>query len=200
MALTSSEIESLRLHLGYGNLSIAGVPYTSDGFQNHFSGVIAEYLTTATETTSVTACTAGAITAITVASIGNIVAFSELLIDTGDDAEIVMVKGVSGSVVTARFAKAHAATGYPVMLMCGKARLRMLLNDANILWRKLTGKEISQSSGIKQLGNGEIEWFDGTSVLKATSQQYQGIVDQLAMLCRISPQSSLRQSGKLEAY
>jgi hypothetical protein len=199
MSLTASEIESLRLHLGYGNLSVAGVPYTSDGFQNYFSGIISDYLTTATETTSTTACTAGDITVVTVGSIGDIVAFSELLVDTGEDAEIVVVKAVAGSTFTARFTKAHAASGYPVMLMCGKARLRMLLNDANTLWRKLTGKEITQTAGIKQLGNGEIEWFDGGAVQRQVSMQYGAVVEQLAALCRMAPQKK-SASTRLEVY
>lgn len=199
MSLTASEIESLRLHLGYGNLSVAGVPYTSDGFQSWFSGVIADTLTTATETTSSTACVAGDITVVTVASIGDIVGFSELLVDTGEDAEIVVVKAVAGSTFTARFTKAHATSGYPVMLMCGKARLRMLLNDANLLWRKLTGKDITQTSGIKQLGNGEIEWFEGGAVLRGVSMQYCAVQAQLASLCHMAPKGR-GGSTRLEAY
>lgn len=198
--LTTSELESLRHHLGYGNVGIGGEPYTEDGFQNLFAAVIAPYLTTGTETSATTAITAGSIVVVTPLVMTDIVANVELVIDNGEDAEIVMVKAVTLTTFTARFVKAHAATGYPVSVMCGKARLRLLLWDANALWRKLTGKDITQSAGIKQLGNGEIEWFAPNAVLRSVQMQYLSVIARISSLVRVTPIGGFGGSSQLESY
>lgn len=200
MALSDAEIQSLRFHLGYGNLETPAAPYTPDGFYEVFSQVIAPNLETGTQTTCSTATTAGAITTVTLASVSGIAAYTPLVADVADDAEVVIVKSVSGSTVTARFEKAHSA-GFPVAVMSGEARLRMLLWDADIAWKKAQNAAITKTAGLKQLGQGEIEWFGGGAVLADTLTHYRSIVKSISDLVRVAPSSSsATSSSRIEAY
>ena len=187
MSLSDSEVQSLRFHLGYGNVNGPDAyPYTPDGFQELFA-VIAPAIQTAAETTASTAVTAGSTTTVTVASITDIAARTELVIDVADDAEVVIVKSVSGSTFTAAFAKSHPASGYPVAIMSGEARLRMLLWDAGAAWKKAQSSSITKTAGLKQLGRGEIEWFPNGSVLSDTMDHYRSIVWSISALVRVRP-------------
>lgn len=187
MALTTSEIESLRSHLRYGNVGVGAYPYTPDGFLVLFRDVIAPNLGVDTETTASTAVAVG-IATVTPAVMTNIVVGATLVVDIGEDAEIVQVKAVAATTFTARFAKAHAATGYPVAVMSGKQRVRYLLAQADRAWAKLQASDITQTAGLKQLGQGEIEWTQGAKgVLDDIGMQYARIVSELASICRVQP-------------
>lgn len=184
MSLTTSEIESVRAHLGHGNINIGGYPYTPDGFQELFTQVIGPYLSTGTETSATTAITANTIAVVTPVVMTSIVAGAQLLIDSGDDMEIVSVKAVAATTFTARFLKAHAATGYQVMVMSGLARLRILLQYADKAWEKCQSSVITSTAGLKSVGNGEIEWFGGGKVLTESKNHYMSIVNEIARLLR----------------
>jgi hypothetical protein len=200
VSLTTSEIESLRAHLDYGNLTTGAQPYSVDGFNSLFTTVIAPNLGTATETSSTTLIAAG-IVVVTPVDMTDIVAGCTLVVDVGEDAEVVQVKAAAASTFTARFAKAHAASGYPIALMCGKARLRFLLAQADRLWAKRQGSDITQTAGLKQLGQGEIEWMNGASgVIADVSSQYAQIVADIASLCRVAPSGAGADHGALEMY
>lgn len=200
MALTTSEIESLRMHLGYGNLTTGAQPYSVDGFNSLFTTVIAPNLGTAAETSATTLISAG-IVVVTPVSMTDIVAQCSLVVDCGEDAEIVQVKAVGASTFTARFAKAHTAAGYPIALMCGKARLRYLLAQADRLWTRRQSSDITQTAGLKQLGKGEIEWVNGaTGVIADVGSQYAQIVGEIASICRVAPSGSGGDSNTVEMY
>jgi len=199
--VTNAEIEALRFHLGYGNIAVGGYPYTPDGFLELFAQVIQPNLTTAPETTAATATTAGAITVVTPASMTGIAVNGHLVIDVGDDAEEVVVKAVTVSTFTARFAKAHEATGYPVALASGVARLRLLLWSAETAWKSVTGSEITATAGIQSVGKGEVVWFEGNRVLRDTLDAYKAIVSQLSRLVRVEPVAVGGAGGsRTEAY
>ncbi len=202
MALTSSEIQSLRFHLGYGNIGVNAYPYTPDGFYELFTQVVAPNLETAAVTSSTTAVTAGTTQAITVASPTDIVVNTSLVVDVGDEAEVVIVKAISGSTVTAAFTKAHSSGGYPVAIMSGEARLRMLLWDADQAWKSAQNSKITKTAGLKQLGQGEIEWFPNGSVLSDSLEHYKSIVMTISLLVRVEPSwaEALGRSTRLEAY
>lgn len=191
MALSTSEVESLRLHLGYGNLSNVALPYTPDGWWEVFGDIVSDALGTGTEDASTTAVTAGSVTTITLTDASEFVAWSEAVIDVGDDAEIVIVKAqVTGSgteTITAKFAKAHSASGYPVATISGKARLRMLLHDANKAWVSLTGSSIGAVAGLKSVDKGDVVWQDGGSslVLSGRRAHYMAIVNAISQLVRV---------------
>lgn len=204
MTLSTAEIESLRYHLGWGNVGVAAYPYTPDGFFEVFSQVVSPHLSTATETTATTAITAGATATVTPVSMTDIVVGAQLVVDVGDAAEIVWVRSVAASTFTASFTLAHPASGYPVMLMCGKARLRYTLAVCDRLWTRMQSATVSGSLGIKQLGQGEIEWFGPSAVYQGLLTQYLGAVQSLSTITRvpINPDTRARPGGstRLEAY
>jgi len=185
MALTASEIEELRLHLQYGNISVGAYPLTPDGFYEVFYDVVSPYLSTGTETSATTAITANATATVTPLSMTGIAVYGRLIVDVADEAEIVTVKAVTASTFVAKFAKAHAATGYPIATSSGLSRLRLLLHDANKAYASMTGSTITQSAGLKSVGRGAVEWFGSSSVYEATRTQYMGILNQIANLVRV---------------
>ncbi len=197
MPVSDAEIESLRFHLGYGNVGIGAQPYTDDGFYSLFTQVIQPNLMGGPETTANAAIAAGIATVTPVSMVG-IVASARLVVDVGTDTETVVVKAVSGSTFTARFAADHVA-GVPVCVESGITRLRGLLHQANTAFEKLNSPGITQTAGIKQLGQGEIEFFQGNKVLADTRTHYRSIVEQLSMLVRVKCANGGR-GRRLEAY
>lgn len=195
MSLTASEIDSLRYHLGYGNISSAAFPYSPDDFRDLFEQIVGACLSTGTETTTTTAITAGSSTTVTPASMTDIVVGAQLVVDVGEAAEVVMVRSTTLTTFTAAFTLAHPASGYPVMLMCGKARLRYLLGACDRLWQRTQSASVSGALGIKQLGQGEIEWFGPNSVYQGLLNQYLGVVSELSSLVRIPANPETRSAG-----
>jgi hypothetical protein len=200
MTLSAEEIENLRFHLGYGNISVGGYPYTPDGFIEIFRDVISPFLTGAAETSATTQVDAGSVAAITPASMAGIVQWARVVVDGGDDAEIVVVKAVTQTTFTARFAKAHAMGGYPIALLGGKARLRLLLHDADKAWQAMTSQDVGDTAGVRQVDKGDVVMFDGNSVMRGRLRHYLSIVDQIARLVRIRPTGSDGGSVSVEAY
>lgn len=199
MALTSSEVESLRFHLGFGNVGTGAYPYTPDGFQAVFEQVIAPNLTGSTETTATTAITAGSTTTVTPVSMTGIVVHAALVVDTGPAAELVQVRSVTLTAFTAAFVNDHPSSGYPVALMGGHARLRWLLTKADAAWAALQDATIGDTAGLKQVDKGDIEWFPGFEVLKNRREHYAAIVEQISSLVRVEPVRRGR-TGLMEAY
>lgn len=201
MAITDSEVESLRFHLGYGNIGLGTSAYSPDGFKELFRDVVAVYLTGDTETTATGAITAGAVATVTPAAMTGIVAYARLVVDVGDDAEIVTVRSVTLTTFSARFSKTHA-TGYPVAVLGGQARLRLLLNQADAAWQAMQDPSVGSTAGLKQVDKGDVEWFQGFQVLKDRLSHYRAIVSQISSLVRVEPigASSGGGSALLEAY
>lgn len=185
MSISTAECESLRHHLQYGNIDSEAYPYTPDGFQALFEQVIAPNLTTGAETTSASSIVAG-LAVITPASMTDIVPRAQLVIDVGDDAEIVVVGAVTISTFSARFRQAHAA-GTPIAVMSGTARLRMLLHAADKAWSALQDASVGATSGLKQVDRGDVEWQPGGRVIKDRQAHYRAIVDQIGSLVRVTP-------------
>ena len=204
MSLTDAEIGSLGFHLGYGNISVAARPYSPDNFYEVFNSIVGPNLSTGNETSATNAIAAGATVQVTPASMTGIVAYGQLVIDAGADAEIVMVKVVDATTFTAAFTKAHSTSGYPIATMSGVARLRLLLQNADIAWQKVQDKSITSTAGLKQLGKGEIEWFGNNTVLRETLDHYRGIVRSISDLVRVQPRWDLDgtygRAPRLEAY
>jgi hypothetical protein len=199
LALTTSEVESLRFHLGYGNAGVGAYPYTPDGFQAIFEQVVAPNLTGSTETTATTAISAGSTTTVTPVSMTGIVVHAALVIDVGPAAEMVQVRSVTATTFTATFSLEHPASGYPVALMGGHARLRWLLSKADAAWVALQDATIGDTAGLKQVDKGDIEWFPGFEVLDNRKQHYAAIVEQISSLVRVEPVRRGR-TGLMEAY
>jgi hypothetical protein len=186
VAVTDDEIESLRFHLSYGNLSEDG-PYTPDGFQAVFYQVIQPNLTTGAMTTASGSATAG-ISSVTVADITGIAAQTRLVVDVGDAAEVVVVRSVGASAFTAQFAADHTAP-FPVAVMSGEARLRLLLHRADATWRATQAADIGASAGLKRI-EGDVEWFPGGNTLQGRQKAYRAVVGELSRLVRVAPADS----------
>jgi hypothetical protein len=184
--LSPTEIQSLRFHLNYGSINFGAYPYTPDGFIELFNTVIAPNVQSGDDTSSTTAITAASTAVVTVVSMTNIIVRERLVVDVGDDAEIVVVKATSGSTFTAAFAKVHSAAGYPISTLSGESRLRLLLHDADRCWQKLQDPSITKTAGLKQLGRGQIEWqSNGFRVLADTRAHYRSIQESISTLVRV---------------
>lgn len=201
MALTDAEVESLRFHLGYGNLDYGAYPYTPDGFKEIFDQVIGPNLTGTTETTASTAITAGSTVTVTPVSMTGIVVHARLVIDVADAVEIVSVRAVTLTTFTAAFANAHTGT-YPVALLGGTARLRMLLAQADKAWQSIQDTTVATTSGLKSVDKGDVVWKDDGSAdtLKTRRKVYQDIVASISSLVRVEPRWAGDSTGRLEAY
>ncbi len=201
MALTDSEVESLRFHLGYGNIGLGTSTYSPDGFKELFNDVVAAYLTGDTETTATTAITASTNVSVTPVSMTGIVPYAKLVIDVGEDVELVTVRTVTVTAFTAKFAKAHPSTGYPVAVMGGHARLRLLLGQADTAWQAMQDPSVGATAGLKQVDKGDVEWFQGFQVLKDRVNHYRTIVMQISSLVRVEPVwATVRSPQLIEAY
>jgi hypothetical protein len=201
MALTDSEIQSLRYHLGYGNVGIAS-PYLPDTFLEIFRDVVAPNIEAGTVTSSATATTAGDLATITLVDATDFAAYTRAVIDVGDDQETVVVKAVSGLTITARFANAHTGT-YPVAIESGETRLRSLLGSADAAHAKLTATTAIDSAGLKRAE--DIEWYPDAQVtggvVGVQLRAYRQIVGQIADLVRVRPRwESARGGGQMESY
>ena len=196
MSISDQEVESLRHHLGYGNLTEDG-PYTADGFRSVFYQVIQPNLSTAAETTTSSAASAG-LSTVTVGSLTDIAVNARLVVDVGDAAEIVVVRSLGVLSFTAVFAADHAAS-CPVAVMSGEARLRLLLHRADSTWQSMQSSDVGDVAGLKRI-EGDVEWFPGGNTLKERTAAYEAIVGELSFLCRVESLRGRRRSGQLEAY
>jgi hypothetical protein len=186
-ALTAPEVESLRFHLGYGQIGVGGYPYTQDGFYELFHGVIEANLTSGEETSATTVIAAGAAT-ITPVSMTGIAVHAQLVVDVGDLAEIVTVKSITVSTFTAVFANAHPASGYPIAVLSGVSRLRMLLHIANKAWGAIQSLDVTTltAGGLKKVDEIEFHPSGATSTtLSGRLDYYRSILALISSLVRV---------------
>jgi len=185
MSLATAEIESVRFHLGYGNVSNGALPYTDDGYWSIFDDIVSPYLGTGTETSSTTTISAGSTITVTPASMTGIAVYGQLVVDVAEQAEVVTVKAATSTTFTAYFAKAHAATGYPIATMSGKARLRILLHEADLAWRSMTDIGIAKTAGLKSIDKQDVVWFEGRRVSRERFEHYRAISCSISSLVRV---------------
>lgn len=199
MAVTDAEVESLRFHLGYGNVSGLGAnAYTPDGFKELFDEVIAPNLTTGAETTGTTSVSEAGLATITVGALTGIVVNARLVVDVGDAVEIVVVRSLGVLSFSAVFAAEHEAP-FPVAVMGGQARLRLLLHRADAAWQAKQSSDIGDVAGLKRI-EGDVEWFPGGNTLEERERAYESVVRELEFLCRVKSLRGKRRCGQLEAY
>lgn len=197
MALTADEVTQLRFHLGFGNVGVGAYPYTPDGFQQLFEDVIGPNLASGTETTTASAVTAAGVATITLASATGFAASQRVVVDVGDDVEIVVVRALSGANLSAKFALTHAAN-FPVVTLSPVARLRMLIHAADKSWASQNESGIAQRAGIKRAD--DVEFFPGSELLGIRGAQYDQIVDSIASLVRVRPLRSSGSGARVEVY
>jgi hypothetical protein len=194
-SITASELESLRTHLGYGAVNDA-YPYTADGFQALFEQVIGPNLTSGAETQTGFGIAAGS-TAATPDNMTGIVTGARLVIDVGDDAEIVTVRATTPTTFSARFTKPHPINT-PIAVLGGLQRLRLLLHQADQAWQAMQDQSVGSTAGLRQVDRGDVVFFEGFQVLKDRLSHYKAIVAQLSALVRVTPREST--AAHLEVY
>jgi hypothetical protein len=197
MALTASEVLSLKHHLAYGNIGVGAFPYTSDGFQELFEQVVAPNLIDGNDTTASTVVVAKTVAVVSVLSLTGIAPRARLIVDVGEDAEMVDVKATGALTFTARFAKAHAAGGWPVSTMSGVSRLRWAMWEADRLWAKLQDSSITKSAGLQSVDRNRVVWFGGNAVLKDVLAAYKACVMTISDIVRVKPSWYYEDQGAL---
>jgi hypothetical protein len=188
MTLSTAEIESTRFHLGWGNVAVGALPYTQDGYWSIFDSIVSPYLGTGTETSATTAITAGSTTVVTPVAMTGIDVYGKLVVDTDDQLEIVTVKAADVTTFTAYFTKAHTDDGYPIATMSGKARLRMLLREADQAWHAISGVSVAGTSGLKSVDKNDVVWqTTGSSniALAGRMNHYGSICQSISALVRV---------------
>lgn len=211
--LSREDVEHVRFHLGFGNLAVGAYPWTPDGFFELFTNVIAVWLMDGLVTSSTTAIAiAGppAVMTVTPAAMSGVLADGStstisagqrLIVDTDDDAEIVVVKATSPTTFTARFTKSHDVTGYQLAIETGTSRLRYLLHRADRVHEQVTGPLVTAVAGIQSIDKGEVVYVGRSAVLKGLWDQYASIVAEISSLLRVdSVQVGSSAPSRMEAY
>lgn len=183
MALLTSEIERIRVELGYNALTVGAEPYVS--YVAVFDQIIAEYLqggastTSSTAVTAVTPPTSSAQVTLTLALITGFHAGDRVAVDVDARYESATVQSVSGSTITLLLAGTHSGT-YPVTVEGGEMIVREALRD--IAACKAERREARGMAGLKRLD--EVEWHatakGGSSALAEYRRELMELRDELA--------------------
>lgn len=155
MALTASEVQRVRVELGYHALTVSAEPYIS--YISIFDQIITPYLNagaTTTSATAVAAATEPTLRALTLTSAMGFAAFARVVVDVDAFQETATVRTVSGSTITLFLSKAHSGT-YPVTVEGGESIIRELL--ARIAEVKTKMAKDYGAGTLKKVD--EIEWF-----------------------------------------
>jgi len=157
MALLDSELARIKWHLGFNLLDVGAVPYI--GVAAIFEQVIQPYLAGGATTTSATAvvvASAPTPVTLTLASATGFSLLDPVIIDVDSRQERATVQRVNGSTITVLLSLAHTGT-YPVTVEGGESIVRDILKKCDTAWTAYS--EAISSAGIKQLGQGELEYF-----------------------------------------
>ena len=157
MSLTNSEVQSIRVELGYNALEVGAEPYI--GITAIFSQVIQAYLNSGASTTSatdVTAATTATPVALTLASATGFAAGNRVVVDVDDLQEIATVRSMAAPAITVALLKAHTGT-YPVTVEGGETIVRRILGKIRLIDEAQSNAMLT-AAGVKKVD--EIEFFD----------------------------------------
>lgn len=150
MALTTGELQRIRIELGFNALSVGAAPFVN--VTALFETIIATYIqagAATTSATSVTAATAATPVALVLTSATGFASGDVVWVDVDDRIESATIQNLSGTSATVQLRNAHSGT-YPVTLDCGEAEARAKLREIKAL-------KLSRSSSI---GTGELKKVD----------------------------------------
>jgi hypothetical protein len=179
--LSSEQIDSLKVHLNYGAISVDAEPYVS--FVSLFSQVIAPNLTSSTPTQCAFAIGAGH-SVVTPDSMTDIVTGARLVIDVADDAETISVRSTTPTTFAAKFAKAHPSNT-KVALLSGKERLLMLLHRADQALEAMQDQSVGATAGLQSVDKSDVVWQPRFQVLADRIRHYRTIQQSIATLVRV---------------
>lgn len=200
MALLDSEISRIKWHLGFTVVGIGAEPRID--YVALFDQVIQPYVgsnATTTSSTTVAAASTPTPVTLTLASATGFNPSDKAVIDVDSRQERVTVQSVSGSTISVILTKAHSGT-YPVSVEGPDTIVRDILQRCDDAWAAYS--TALSSAGLKQLGQGEIEWFEekGSAgrlgALKATLARWRG---ELGSVLGISPRNR-GNGGSYELY
>lgn len=176
MALLQSELQRLKVELGYNALTLSALPYAQDGVTEIFEQVVRPYLQAGElnySSTAVVASTTPAAVTLTVLTTPTAIAVGDrLIVDQDTFQEAAHVQSVTSSTVSIALSKAHAGT-YPLTVEGGEAIVRYYLGQCILIADRISRS--ATRAGIKKAD--EVEFFP-------SKNDQRGVVDDLMRLQR----------------
>jgi hypothetical protein len=192
MALLDAELARCKAELGY-NLIGVGQPYI--GSTALFEQVIQVYLgagATTTSATAVTITTAGTPQTIVLADADGFDAGARVVVDVDGRQEKLTIQTLSGTSLTAHFAKTHSGT-YQVTVEGGESLVREKLGE---IWTARVTRGKSQGRGGLKAIVGDVEWYDnGQTAFASSTAEIDILRDELAAILGIENMWRRRQSA-----
>jgi hypothetical protein len=158
--LLTSEIQRIKIELGFNALTLSALPYAFDGVTQIFEQVVQQYLQGGALTyssTAVTAATTPTIVSLTVTSATGISVGDRVVVDQDLAQEYSHVSVIAGSTISVALTNAHAGT-YPVTVEGGESIVRRYLRECIAIQDKIS--KVSGRVGVKRVN--EIEFFAQT--------------------------------------
>jgi hypothetical protein len=197
LALLDAEIARCKAELGY-NLIGVGQPYI--GTSALFEQVIQVYLGAGATTTSSTSVTGdGTPKSITLADADGFDSGARVVLDVDGRQEKVTVQSLSGTTLTALFAKTHSGT-YAVTVEGGESLVREKLGE---IWTARVNRGKSQGRGALKAIVGDVEWYDsGMTAFASGSAELDVLRDELGALLGVENLWRRKQSNgsRLSVY
>jgi hypothetical protein len=192
LALLDAEIARCKAELGY-NLVGVGQPYI--GVTALFEQVIQVYLgagATTTSATAVTITTAGTPQTIVLTSADGFDSGARVVVDVDGRQEKLTIQTLSGTSLTAQFAKVHSGT-YPVTIEGGESLVREKLGE---IWAARVTRGKSQGRGALKAITGDVEWYDsGMTSFASSSAEIDVLRDELAAILGVQNMWRQRRSA-----
>lgn len=195
MSLLQSELERCKAELGY---NLIGVGQAYIGVTALFEQVIQPYLSsgaTTTSATAVTITTAGTPQTIVLADADGFDSGARVVIDVDGRQEKLTIQALSGTSLTAQFAKAHGGSSlsYAVTIEGGESLVREKLSE---IWTARVTRGQGNGLGALKAVVGDAEWYDtGMTSFASSNAAIDVLRDELAALLGIPNLWRQRQSG-----
>ncbi len=197
MALLDAELARCKAELGYNLVSI-GQPYI--GVTALFEQVIQVYLGAGATTTSSTSITGdGTPQTITLTLATGFSSGARVVVDVDGRQEKLTIQDLSGTDLTALFAKTHTDT-YPVTVEGGESLVREKLAE---IWTARVTRGKAQGRGALKAITGDVEWYDtGATAFASSSAEIDLLRDELAGLIGVENMWRRKQSAssRLSVY
>lgn len=178
MALLTSELERCKAELGYPLVSI-NQPYITEA-TSIFEQAVAPFLSAGATTTSATAVVGdGTPKSLTLALATGFSSGARVVVDVDGRQETVTVQALSGTTLTALFAKTHSGS-YPVTVEGGETMVREKLGE---IWTARVTRGQAQGAGALKEITGDVGWYDSKlSAFASSDAEIATLRDELAML------------------
>lgn len=179
MALLDSELTRIKAELGWNLLGTGALPYF--GTAAVFEQIIQQELLAGAKTTSSSAVTGdGTPKSITLTSATGFTSGDRFVVDVDGRQEELTTQSLSGTTLTALFAKTHSGT-YPVTVVGGESIVRQLIAEIAAV---RTQRAKSKGRGALKAYVGEIEYYDTKqTAFESNSVEIAALRDELAAAC-----------------